>query len=189
MQLRMPLLVTFTLLSQGAVAQKPPATKPKAPAPKLDLNLPKLGGLPTLESAKPANAPPPPTSAPASDEAPTVLRVGHGAGWFDTPEGRKPTVEMKKLSLSPNGMTPKFSTVIRAKNAKRKGVAVHIDILDARGNSVMDSRGEISFKKGVEGEWQVDWDPTPIRFSGQCQVAVDLNGQEPQTFPIDCSPG
>ncbi len=181
------LLLAVFVASSKAFSQTPPTPKAatKGTAPKIDLGLPKMGELPTLESAKPKTDTPTPPPAETVASV-TLVRVLHGVGWADSADGRRPSVEMKKLQLSPGGMTPRFSSVVRVKNVKKRSVAVHIEVLDAKGGSIMESQGQVSFKQGVEGEWQVDWDPTRVRFPGQCQVSVDLNGEAPQAFPIDC---
>ncbi len=181
------LTCSIPVLAQGAAKPKTPSKT----APKIDLGLPNFGPPPKVEVA-PKSAPEaaPAPAAEVKSEKHQIVRVLNGVGWSDSAEGRRPSVEYKKVQLGVGGVAPRFSTVVRVRHAKAKGIGIQIEVTDPRGNVVMETQGQVTFRKGsTEADWQVDWDPTPFRIPGTCQMSVRLGDAEPVAFPLEVVPG
>jgi hypothetical protein len=112
--------------------------------------------------------------------------VLHARSFLRSPEGAKAAAPFTQVNLT--GPAPftseKFSSIIRVKSPAKRRAHIEVAILDARGESVMEADGEVSFRAGDEAEWAVEWAPTTLRFAGDFQVQVRIAGNQIGTFPI-----
>jgi hypothetical protein len=184
------LLMGVLLLSFGTVAQVKTEPKLKGStkqhAPKLDLGIPQFDALPkgddmtkVEEKAPTERATTPPGQAPY-----TIVSVQHGKGFIRTPTGSRPSAPSLPVTASGTPLiTEKFSTVVRVKAPEKKNTSIEVALLDARGDTVMDAQGQLTFKND-EADWTVDWAPTGIRATGEFQVLIRIGGNPLGTFPL-----
>lgn len=174
-------------LASPALAQHPKATA-KTKAPKIDLGIKEFGALPTNERIrKPSEAQPVPTKGGGAslESCYSLLGVVHGKKLTRGPEGAKAAEPFPSLTLVGDPpMSEKFVTVVRVRCNERKGGSVEVAILDPRGDTVMEARGQMTFRNVDEAEWQVEWEPTAMRFEGDYQVLVRVAGQPLGTTPL-----
>ena len=112
------------------------------------------------------------------------MRVLHAKSFNRTPDGAKPVGTFDAVHLSGNPLeTEPFVSVVRVKNAKKRGAGIEVSIVDTRGDTVMSSSGTLTFK-AEEAEWAVEWDRTAVRVSGDFQFVVSVSGQQIGSFPI-----
>ena len=160
----------------------------KQGTPKIDLNLPSFGTIPKGEDMKRVEekpAPDRPTPTTPTGPEYTVVRVVHGKGFLKTAQGSQPSPPFPAVMASGNPlMMEKFSTVVRIKSPGKRSTSIELAILDPRADTIMSSEGQLYFRGGDEAEWQVDWDPTGIRRSGDFQVLVRVGGAPLGTFPF-----
>ena len=178
------LTLAAVLLSISALA----ADKKKGE--KIDLGIPSFGNIPkgdNLEKPKDKK----PTGGEPSPSSPSaiysVVKVVHGKSFTRSATGATPTIAFEAVTASGNPLTTeKFSTVVRVKNAEKKSADITVNIIDPRGESVMDASGTVTFRgsKTDEMDYTIDWDPTGIRAAGDFQVMVKVAGQMLGTFPL-----
>jgi hypothetical protein len=171
----------FCAVSSLAADPAPKSTKP-GKAPKIQFDVPKFEAIPKgeLKSAVPVEA----ASSPSEkhrDEAVSLVSILHGKSFIRTPAGAAPSAPFAQVKISPGNpfQTEKFSTVVRVKNPSKRRVSVEVALLDSRGDTVMEAKGQLAFQTEV-AEWTADWDATNVRGPGEYQVLVRLDGN-PQT--------
>ena len=152
------------------------------------VTVPPLGEIPNPEGLKPAQ-PERPTEATSRGEPQFfIVKIEHAKAFKTSSTGHTP-VGQPLAAISLSGKPPatqRFSTLVRVRSSQKSNAPIRIAITDARGESLMAASGELSFKsaKGGEAEYVVDWDPTPCRFGGAYQVAVQVAGQELGSGPL-----
>lgn len=187
------LVLVASLVCVGLAQAADPKLKgsKKEAAPKLDLQMPDFGALPTdtkLEKAKPKQDAMQTRKSPV-EEGFSVVRVVNGKSFLRGPDGAKPSAPFPQVTLT-NNTTEKFSTVVRVKNPAKHNARIEVVVLDFRGDTVMDASGELYFRgKEDETEWTVDWEPTGVRGPGDFQVLVRVGGNPLGTFPIKFAEG
>lgn len=182
---RLAVLVSLALAGTSLAADPQMKGTRKDAAPKLNLDLPDFGALPTgtkLESSKPKSERLE-TRKSTLDEGYSVVRVVNGKAFLRGPEGAKSTAPFTQVTLTGN-TTEKFSTVVRVKSPARRSARIEVLVLDFRGDTVMEASGELVFRGGDETEWTVDWEPTGVRGPGEFQVLVRVGGNPLGTFPV-----
>jgi hypothetical protein len=124
----------------------------------------------------------------ASNAVYSVVRIQHAKSFIRGPSGAvAATGAMETLPLSGKPLsTEKFTTVIRIKSPQRSAASIELAIVDARGDTLMSSSGNLSFRgtKGDEVDYTIDWDPTPCRAAGTFQLTVRVGGQDLGNWPI-----
>jgi hypothetical protein len=168
-------------VSSLAAEPAPKLTKP-GKAPKIQFDVPKFEAIPNgeLKSAAPVDAASSP-SKKRSDEAVSLVSILHARSFIRTPAGAAPSAPFAQVKISAGNpfQTEKFSTVVRVKNPSKRRVSVEVAILDARGDTAMEAKGQLAFQTEV-AEWTADWEATNVRGPGEYQVLVRLDGN-PQT--------
>jgi hypothetical protein len=165
-------------------------TKSSAKAPNLDLGIPNFTAIPSgtqLNKPKANDTLDAPTVTSAG-AAYSVVRIQHAKAFARTPTGSMPmggAFETLPLSGKPLS-TEKFTTVVRVKSPQRSGASIELAIVDSRGDTLMSSSGELTFRgtKGDEVDYAIDWDPTPCRGGGDYEILVRIGGQSLGTYPI-----
>jgi hypothetical protein len=182
-------LAVFVVVSAVAFAAD---TRKKGTSTKVDLGL-NLGNVPSahgLEAPK-EKAADQPKATPAHAEY-SVVRVQHGKAFLRTPEGAKPSAPYDSVATDGDPpTTEKFSTVVRVKCTQKVNAPIELAVLDPRGDTLMDARGEIVFRgvKESEVDYTVDWDRTQlIRGPGDYQVLVRVAGTPLGTYPLKVQP-
>lgn len=181
-------IAVFVVVSAVSFA----ADKKKPPPQKMDLGL-NLGNVPSahgIEAPK-EKAADGPKATPAHAEY-TVVRVVHGKGFLRTPDGAKPSAPYDSVATDGDPpTTEKFSSVVRVKCTQKVNAPIELAVLDARGDTLMEAKGEIVFRgvKESEVDYTVDWDRTQlIRGPGDYQVLVRVAGTPLGTFPLKIAP-
>ena len=177
----MPTLALAALLLLGA-----DATKKK---PKLDLGLKvETGNIPTGEGLA---APKQKTQRTESSQTPvdvswTVVKVQHGKSFMRGPNGAVVTGPYEVQGSGSPFMTEKFTTVVRIKCPQKVNAPIELQVLDSRGNAMMEGSGTVYFRgeKTDESDYTLDWDPTPFRGPGEYQLLVKVAGNIVGTFPF-----
>ncbi len=185
-------LVVAALFACSALAEEPKPKEPKLKgsvkqsAPKIKLDLPTFGTIPTGDGMKKVEEKPV-ADRPTTTEGQasySIVSVQHGKAFLRTPTGAKPSAPYSSVAATGAPlMTEKFSTVIRVKAPDKKTTSIEVAVLDPRGDTVMSANGQLSFKT-EEQDWTVDWDPTGIRTAGDFQVLVRIGGNPLGTFPL-----
>ena len=152
-------------------------------SPKIDLGITTFGEIPKgnqLSKKKADDSMEGPTVT-ASNAAYTVVKVTHAKA-SHSPIGAADALPLSGKPLS----TEKFTTVIRIKSPQRAGASVELTIADPRGDTLMSSTGNVTFRgtKGDEVDYTVDWDPTPCRGGGEYVLMIRIGGQEMGTWPM-----
>jgi hypothetical protein len=161
----------------------------KKPAPKLKLDLGvKEGALPVGEKLVRPTEKAPETTRGAGATAESnyaLLSVTHGKRFTKDPSGAKSAEPFAFLKVyAPAGTCEAFSTVVRVRSKERRSGAIEVAVLDPRGETVMEAKGQIAFRNVEEAEWQVDWDPTPMRLEGEYLVSIRVAGNPLGTAPL-----
>jgi hypothetical protein len=182
----------FAFIALGLAASvyaAPPKTKSTAPKEKIDLGLGSFNSLPTTEGlSKPTDkrASDEPTTKPSTVTY-TVVQVVHGKSFTHSPDGAKASAPYPEVQASGDPLTAeKFSSIVRVKCPQKQNAPIDVAILDARGNTALESSGTLIFRgtKKDELDYQIDWAPTPIRSGGDYKVLVRINGEPMGTFPL-----
>lgn len=168
-------------------AAKPPA-KGKSKTSLLGA-MPALDGLPSgngmiAPKAEKLGTDPKSTGATGTYQ---VVRIQHAKAFQRSGGTTLPVLPMEEIPVTGNPPTSeKFTTVLRIKCPERTSAPIDVVILDARGDTAMSASGKLAFSStgGEEGEFTVDWDPTPIRAGGQFSMLVRVAGQPLGTFPL-----
>lgn len=151
-------------------------------APKIDLGLPQFNAIPKADDLKKAGPAQDPQQKPSDAvvvEKASVLSVTH------TRPGKGGPAPIASLTASGNPLTTdKFSSVVKVKSPGKRGMGIDVEILDPRGQQVMQANGSLNFHGSDETEWHVDWDSTSIRAAGDFQVKVTIGGDVSATFPL-----
>jgi hypothetical protein len=179
------------LLSLPALANSPDAgTKKHAKGSDFDLGIPTFGEIPKgndLTKPKAQDTLDGPTVT-ATGALYSVVRVQHAKAFLRSPTGAMPAGgALDPLPLSGKPLsTEKFTTVIRVKSPQRASGSIELAFVDGRGETLMSSRGELTFRgqKGDEVDYTIDWDPTPCRAGGEFTLNVQIGGQSVGTFPV-----
>jgi hypothetical protein len=194
-QMSARLLVLLALAVPGLAGAQDGGThkakaKPSGKAPNLDLGLPTFGAIPSgtqLNKPKANDSLDTPTVTSAG-AAYSVVRIQHAKAFARSPTGSVPmggALEAIPLSGKPLS-TEKFTTVVRVKSPARSSGSIELAVVDGRGDTLMSSRGELTFRgtKGDEVDYAIDWDPTPCRAGGDYQILVRVGGQSLGPFPL-----
>ena len=158
-------------------------------SPKIDLGITTFGEIPKgnqLSKKKADDSMEGPTVT-ASNAAYTVLKVAHAKSFARSPTGSVAMGALDALPLSGKPLsTEKFTTVIRIKSPQRAGASVELTIADPRGDTLMSSTGNFTYRgtRGDEIDYTVDWDPTPCRAGGDYVLMIRIGGQELGTWPM-----
>jgi hypothetical protein len=158
-------------------------------AGKYDLGLPSFGEIPKgadlhKPKARESNDGPTVTSAGA---AYSIVKVQHAKSFARTPTGSVAVGALEAIPLSGKPLsTEKFTTVVRIKSPQRAAASVELAIVDTRGETLMSSSGQVSFRgtKGDEVDYAIDWDPTPCRGAGDFELLVRVGGQALGSYPL-----
>ncbi|MFL5318843.1 MAG: hypothetical protein ACJ790_04245 [Myxococcaceae bacterium] len=167
-----------------------PAKKGKsAPSMKGELTLPKFEALPTGDGIdKPKAEKMGELKEGVGDATYDVVKVQHGKSFMRSPSGATPMGgELTEIPLTGNPpSTDKFTTNIRVHSKARNNVPIEVAIVDPRGDTVMSSEGQVVFhgSKQDDVDYQIDWDPTPLRGGGDYKVLVRLANEVKGTFPL-----
>lgn len=176
----MPTLFLAALLLLGADEKK---------KPKLDLGLkvetgdvPKGEGLAKPKEKKQSTE----SSATPVDVSWTVVKVQHGKSFMRGPNGAVPSAPYEVQGSGSPFTTEKFTTVVRVKCPQKVNAPIELQVLDQRGNSMMEGSGTIYFRgeKSDESDYTIDWDPTPFRGPGEYTLLVKVAGNNVGTFPF-----
>ncbi len=188
-----PTLVAVTL---GLLGSSAFAREPKAPAGSkgslkgTDFGIPKFGDLPKAEGMEKPKAEPDPggPSMTAASTQYAVVKVQHAKAFVRSGGGASAVGgaldSIALVGYPPS--TPKFTTVVRVKCARRANAPIEVVVLDPRGDTSMSASGELNFRgtKGDEADYAVDWDPTPLRGGGTYQVLIRIAGEALGPFPL-----
>jgi len=180
------------LLTLPALAAPPKKGKgTKVEKLNLDLGLGALGGaLPKADGIEARRAQNEVTSpkVTTSDVRYTVLKVEHAWEFTRTAEGARPVgaplTEIGLYGRPPS--TPKFTTLVRVKATQNVNAPIELVILDPRGDTAMEGRGELSFTGSRRGEvdWLIDWAPTARPDGGEYTLLVRIAGRPMGTWPL-----
>jgi hypothetical protein len=186
------LLVTVALLglslaSPAGAGDTKASPKGKAKAPMF--TMPALDGLPQGKGLIAPKAEKLGTDPKASGASGTyeVVRIQHAKAFQRSGGTTLPVLPLEEIAVMGNPPTSeKFTTVLRIKSPQRASAPIDVVILDARGDTAMSASGKLAFSDtgGEEGEFTVDWDPTPMRAGGQFSMLVRVAGQPLGTFPL-----
>lgn len=187
-------LVALSLVASLAFA-KDKAPAGKAPKQKIDLGLPSFEPVPTGEGLKKKSDAPPKSSEPsitATNATYEVVSVQHGKSFMRTPQGAKPSTPFPAVPTSGEpAVMEGFTSVVRVRSPQKADAPIEVAILDTRGDTVMEAKGNLVFRgqKETELDWTVDWAPTQLpRGAGAFQVLVRVASQPMGTFPLTVAP-
>jgi hypothetical protein len=184
------LLIASFSLAAAAVAADGGTRGHGAKPSKFDLDLPSFGEIPkasNLNKPKVNNDGAVPT-VDATSTAFAVVSVQHARSFVRTPTGNQPVggaLSAIPLSGKPHA-TETFTPALRIKSPQRSGGPIDLTVIDERGDLLMSSAGQLTFRgtKGDEVDYTVDWDPTPCRGGGDFQLLIRIAGQTLGTFPL-----
>jgi hypothetical protein len=179
------LTVAWSTLAEDG-GKRSSSSKVQAPT----ISMPALGALPSTEGLTATKAEKlvrEPTVSPESASY-SVVKIQHAKAFARSGGGLQPVggaISAVQLTGKPPS-TPKFSTVIRVKSPEKSNLPIQVEILDGRGEVALSVAGEVSFRgvKGHEADYQVDWDPVPLRMGGDFQVRVRVAGQPMGNWPF-----
>lgn len=82
--------------------------------------------------------------------------------------------------------TETFATLLRIRSKERQSAIIDLVVLDPRGDTAMNSTGELRFngKTGDISEYVVDWESTPARSAGAFSLWVRVAGKPLGTWPL-----
>lgn len=193
---RIALLSAALLALPAAAADKAPPKKQvksaKGAPQHMDLGLGGIGtgsALPTNEKLdKPKGEKLGDLKQGAESATYEVTKVMHGHSFMRSPTGSTAMGgELKEIALSGNPpSTEKFTTMIRVHSKGRDNVPIEVAVVDPRGDTVMSSEGSVHFQgvKQDDVDYQIDWDPTPLRGPGEYKMLVRVANEVKGTYPL-----
>jgi len=192
------LLLSCLCLSTAAFAADPAPPKTtstkdakKKPAVKVpSFTLPSMGEVPRADGlVKPRaeTGPTGPSAVRGEDATYTVTKVTFAKQFVRGSGGQQPVQPFTSVALRGTPLiTEKFSSLVKVKCPQKANASIELAVLDPRGDTAMDARGELIFKGSAsdEIEYLVDWDPTPARAGGKYQLLVRIAGQPMGSWPL-----
>lgn len=186
----LPLLAAAADPAKPGTASSKKSHSAKVQAPKIELpsfgEVPKSDGLVGKKQEDALGTRPHPAG---NDATYSVVSVQHARGFVHAGPMLKP-VGLPLTEVEVSGTPPtteKFSSVIRIKSPQRMSARIELALLDPRGDTAMSAAGYIRFAESSatdDAEYEVAWDPSPVRSGGTYQLLVRVAGQPLGTFPI-----
>jgi hypothetical protein len=158
--------------------------------PKLDLglkidtgNIPKGENLAKPKEKKTTTE----SSATPTDVSWNVVKVQHGKNFMRGPQGAVASAAYTVAGGGNPFTTERFTTVVRVKCAAKQSAPIELQVLDSRGNAMMEGNGTVYFRgeKSDESDYTLDWDPTPLRGPGTYSLMVKIAGNVIGQYPFD----
>jgi hypothetical protein len=183
--MKVALLALAMLAAASAWAADAGTAKPG----KFDLGIPTFGDIPKgndLNKPKAHDTSDGPTVTSAG-AAYSVVKIQHARAFARTATGSVPMGALEAIPLSGKPLsTEKFTTVVRIKSPQRASASIDLNVVDSRGDLLMSSSGQLTFRgtKGDEVDYAIDWDPTPCRAGGDFEVQVRVGGQALGSYPL-----